>query len=94
MDRNRTQGNSPDRADIWKGETVSELSRGNEGQGRWADGVRVWVNGERVDPKAPSIAAIDHRPRNGTISNGVASAPPEPTPNNPAATRSSRPAKW
>ena len=33
---------------------------GNEGQGRWADGVRVWVNGERVNPEAPSIAAIDH----------------------------------
>ena len=33
---------------------------GNEGQGKGADEVQVWVNGERVGPTDPVIAALDH----------------------------------
>jgi branched-chain amino acid aminotransferase len=36
---------------------VSELDVGTTSQ---AGELRVWVNGERVDPTAPSIAALDH----------------------------------
>jgi branched-chain amino acid aminotransferase len=36
---------------------VSELGKG---EGSRAGDVRVWVNGERVDPAAPSITALDH----------------------------------
>jgi branched-chain amino acid aminotransferase len=37
---------------------------GNDGQ----SGVRVWVNGERVDPAAPAITALDH---GVTVGDGV-----------------------
>jgi len=54
---------------------VSELDDGhsndghsNEDESRRADAVRVWVNGERVDPEAPSIAALDH---GMTVGDGV-----------------------
>jgi branched-chain amino acid aminotransferase len=44
---------------------VSELgnvnsSKGKRVQSTRADAVRVWVNGEQVDPTAPTIAALDH----------------------------------
>jgi branched-chain amino acid aminotransferase len=40
---------------------VTDVSGGmSAGEGKPADEVRVWVNGERVDPTAPSIAALDH----------------------------------
>jgi branched-chain amino acid aminotransferase len=42
---------------------VSELGNGSQ-----AGDVRVWVNGERVDPAAPSIAALDH---GVTVGDGV-----------------------
>jgi branched-chain amino acid aminotransferase len=40
----------------------------NERTGDPADEVRVWVNGERMDPSAPSIAALDH---GVTVGDGV-----------------------
>jgi Branched-chain amino acid aminotransferase/4-amino-4-deoxychorismate lyase len=46
---------------------VSELSNGNEGESKRADAVRVWVNGELVDPAA-SISALDH---GVTVGDGV-----------------------
>ncbi|MBE3074286.1 MAG: aminotransferase class IV [Actinobacteria bacterium] len=39
---------------------MSEPGKGNEDENRRADAVRVWVNGEQVDPAAPSITALDH----------------------------------
>jgi branched-chain amino acid aminotransferase len=54
-----------------KGEIVSEQgnhkSNGN-GESLGADTVRVWVNGEQVDPAAPSITALDH---GVTVGDGV-----------------------
>jgi len=41
---------------------------GREGGSRRADEIRVWVNGERVDPTVPSIAALDH---GMTVGDGV-----------------------
>ena len=35
-------------------------SKGKRVQSTRADAVRVWVNGEQVDPTAPTIAALDH----------------------------------
>src|SRR5450759_3100031 len=55
--RDRAQGRSPDRTRIWEGETVSEQGKGESSQ---TGAVRAWVNGELVDPTAPSIAAVDH----------------------------------
>ena len=46
---------------------MSELGNGKGGSGQTGD-VRVWVNGERVDPAAPSIAALDH---GVTVGDGV-----------------------
>jgi len=46
---------------------VSELGNGKGESGQTGD-VRVWVNGERVDPEAPSIAALDH---GVTVGDGV-----------------------
>ena len=43
----------------------SESHTGGDGQ---TGDVRVWVNGERVDPGAPSIAALDH---GVTVGDGV-----------------------
>jgi branched-chain amino acid aminotransferase len=40
----------------------------NEDTGGPADEIRAWVNGERVDPAAPSIAALDH---GVTVGDGV-----------------------
>jgi Branched-chain amino acid aminotransferase/4-amino-4-deoxychorismate lyase len=40
----------------------------DSGDSQPADQVRVWVNGERVDPGAPSIAALDH---GVTVGDGV-----------------------
>jgi branched-chain amino acid aminotransferase len=52
--------------------TVSELGTdskgGKDGKGSQTPAVRVWVNGERVDPSAPSIAALDH---GVTVGDGV-----------------------
>jgi branched-chain amino acid aminotransferase len=41
---------------------VSELGKSEQdmSDNRQAGGVRAWVNGERVDALAPSIAAVDH----------------------------------
>ncbi|MHB8274456.1 MAG: aminotransferase class IV [Dermatophilaceae bacterium] len=43
---------------------MSELGKSQTGQGRsesgQTGGVRAWVNGQRVDPAAPAIAAVDH----------------------------------
>ncbi|MHB1473763.1 MAG: aminotransferase class IV [Dermatophilaceae bacterium] len=43
---------------------MSELGKSQTGQGRsesgQTGGVRAWVSGERVDPAAPAIAAVDH----------------------------------
>ena len=44
---------------------VSELgnvngSNGKQDHSMGADAVRVWVNGEQVDPAAPTIGALDH----------------------------------
>jgi len=47
---------------------MTELGKGNEGARGLADEVRVWVNGARVDPAAPSIAALDH---GVTVGDGV-----------------------
>lgn len=44
---------------------MSGLGRGENTQ---AGGVRAWVNGERVDPAAPAIAAVDH---GVTVGDGV-----------------------
>ena len=44
---------------------MNERGKGASGQ---SGDVRVWVNGERVDPGAPSIAAIDH---GVTVGDGV-----------------------
>jgi len=44
---------------------VSELDTGGSSR---ADDVRVWVNGEGVDPGAPAIAALDH---GVTVGDGV-----------------------
>ena len=44
---------------------MSELDTGGSSR---ADDVRVWVNGEGVDPGAPSIAALDH---GVTVGDGV-----------------------
>ena len=46
---------------------MSELGNGKGESGQTGD-VRVWVNGERVDPAAPSIAALDH---GVTVGDGV-----------------------
>lgn len=45
---------------------MSETGRDNS-DGQTGD-VRVWVNGERLDPRAPSISAIDH---GVTVGDGV-----------------------
>lgn len=47
---------------------MSELGKGNQGEDKGTDEVRVWVNGERVHPTAPSIAALDH---GVTVGDGV-----------------------
>ena len=49
---------------------MSELdnSNSNEDEGRQADAVRVWVNGQQIDSAAPSIAALDH---GVTVGDGV-----------------------
>jgi len=39
---------------------VSELGMDHGYVSKRAGAVRVWVNGERVDPAAPSVAALDH----------------------------------
>ena len=41
---------------------MSELGKSDQGksENRHAGDVRAWVNGERVDATAPSIAAVDH----------------------------------
>jgi branched-chain amino acid aminotransferase len=44
------------------------MSKLGRGEGRQAGDIRVWVNGERVDPTAPSIAALDH---GVTVGDGV-----------------------
>ena len=44
---------------------MSALGKGENSQ---SGGVRAWVNGERVDPAAPSIAAVDH---GVTVGDGV-----------------------
>jgi len=44
---------------------VSALGKGENSQ---SGGVRAWVNGERVDPAAPSITAVDH---GVTVGDGV-----------------------
>lgn len=46
-------------------ESVSDVGDINDaadgqGQGTRDDALRVWVNGERVEPGAPTIAALDH----------------------------------
>ena len=46
---------------------MSELGNGKGESGQTGD-VRVWVNGQRVDPAAPSIAALDH---GVTVGDGV-----------------------
>ena len=46
---------------------MSELGNGKGESGQTGD-VRVWVNGARVDPAAPSIAALDH---GVTVGDGV-----------------------
>ena len=48
------------------GEDVGQES--NRGTGARADEIRVWVDGQRVDPEAPSIAALDH---GVTVGDGV-----------------------
>ena len=47
---------------------VNEAKSVNEAESRPADEVRVWVNGQQVDPTAPSIAALDH---GVTVGDGV-----------------------
>jgi branched-chain amino acid aminotransferase len=47
---------------------VSELGIGHLGESKRAVAVRVWVNGQQVDPEAPSIAALDH---GVTVGDGV-----------------------
>jgi branched-chain amino acid aminotransferase len=49
-------------------ETVSEPGRSGTSEGARAGEVRVWVNGERVDPATPSIGALDH---GVTVGDGV-----------------------
>ena len=44
------------------------MSKPGENDNGQAGDVRVWVNGERVDPAAPSIAALDH---GVTVGDGV-----------------------
>ena len=44
---------------------MSALGKGENSQ---SGGVRAWVNGERVDPAAPSITAVDH---GVTVGDGV-----------------------
>lgn len=44
------------------------MSEPGRSQSSQASGVRAWVNGERVDPAAPSIAAVDH---GVTVGDGV-----------------------
>ena len=46
---------------------MSKPGRGKN-EGSQTGDVRVWVNGERVDPRAPSICAIDH---GVTVGDGV-----------------------
>ena len=50
------------------GPGLSSNGRGHEDESAPAGGVRAWVNGERVDPAAPSIAALDH---GVTVGDGV-----------------------
>ena len=47
---------------------VNEAKSVNEAESRPTDEVRVWVNGQQVDPTAPSIAALDH---GVTVGDGV-----------------------
>jgi len=47
---------------------VSERGSGNEQMSGQAGEIRVWVDGERVDPRAGSIAALDH---GVTVGDGV-----------------------
>jgi len=47
---------------------MSEVNEVHERSGGRRDAVRVWVNGERVDPAAPAIAALDH---GVTVGDGV-----------------------
>jgi branched-chain amino acid aminotransferase len=44
------------------------VSEPGTGEGSQAQDVRVWVNGQRVDPASPSIAALDH---GVTVGDGV-----------------------
>jgi branched-chain amino acid aminotransferase len=44
------------------------MGRSTASESTTADAVRVWVNGERVSPGAPSIAALDH---GVTVGDGV-----------------------
>ena len=44
------------------------MNERGKGESSQASDVRVWVNGERVDPGAPSIAALDH---GVTVGDGV-----------------------
>jgi len=44
------------------------VSEPGTGEGSRAEDVRVWVNGQRVDPASPSIAALDH---GVTVGDGV-----------------------
>ena len=44
------------------------MSEPGTGEGSQAQDVRVWVNGQRVDPASPSIAALDH---GVTVGDGV-----------------------
>jgi branched-chain amino acid aminotransferase len=48
------------RAEGEQGQEVSETGQGNDAGRRPAGPVRVWVNGERVDPAAGSVTALDH----------------------------------
>jgi len=50
------------------GPGMSSNGRGHEDESDPAVAVRAWVNGEVVDPAAPSIAALDH---GVTVGDGV-----------------------
>ncbi len=51
-----------------QGNVKGNIKSTGEGQSRPASEVRVWVNGQQVDPAAPSIAALDH---GVTVGDGV-----------------------
>jgi branched-chain amino acid aminotransferase len=64
---NLNKGNGVD-----EGKSVGGVGRDgrkiSDGEARVADQIRAWVNGEQVDPAAPSIAALDH---GMTVGDGV-----------------------